>query len=1011
MLQGSATISAQLSGKTGSTVVTVTPAVLTGLDVTPAAKTVPLGVGVDFVVTGTYSDLTTQNLTTQATWASSNEAVALVSNASGSQGHASSVSTGFTTITATFGGQVAHVRLDVSAATLASIEVSPASARLAKLTSGRFQATGVYTDGRTEDLSGQVSWSTGDVLVATVDPVTGRATGVGGGVTSVVATQGLVSGSAQLTVTDVSLVSLALSPAMPSSPAGFTKQLSATGTFSDSSTQDLTDQVSWNSSDSSLATVSNAPASPGLVSALKVGTPTVSATALGQTGSTVFTVTSALLVSIGVNPQTASTPKGLTQSFTASGVFTDGSTSDVTTSVTWASSDAAVASVSNASGSNGLATALTLGTTTISASWSGKSSSAVMTVTAAQLVHLDLTPSAPTLPAGVSVSLTATGTYTDATTQNLTANVTWASDSESVASVSNAGGSEGRVTAHAVGTATVTASLAGQVGSTVVTVTPAQLVSIGLSPATPTVPRGLSQALSATGVYTDGSTQDLTAVATWSSTDSTVAPVVPSGLGAGTVTASNTGSATISATSGGKTGSTLFTVSAAVLQSLQVTPSSPSVAAGLHRALTATGVYSDASTQDLTTQVTWSSLDPATASVSNASGSEGDVTGLVAGSTTITAAKGSVQGQVTFTVTPAVLQQIEVTPANTAVPKGLPVQYVATGIFSNSTTQNLTTQVTWSTDDASTVAISNASGSEGRASTLKVGAVTVTAQLGSVSGSTPLTVSPAAMVSLAVTPSGPNLPLGTVRQFTATATYTDASTQVVTALSTWSSSDAAVVDVSNGSSSHGLATTFMIGSADVSASYGGFVGTSHVTVTQATLVAIDLTPPAGSTPLGFTRQFIAIGTYSDATTQVLTNVALWASSDTSKAFISNANGSRGLMSTVATGPVTISATYQGITGTSNHAVSAAVLVGLTVSPASVTVANGGTATLTATGTFSDASTQNVTTSVLWSTQDAAKVQVSNASGSCWVVTGLAVGSTTVTATMGAYSDSASITVQ
>ena len=107
------------------------------------------------------------------------------------------------------------------------------------------------------------------------------------------------------------------------------------------------------------------------------------------------------------------------------------------------------------------------------------------------------------------------------------------------------------------------------------------------------------------------------------------------------------------------------------------------------------------------------------------------------------------------TVTAPVLQSITVTPANPTFPKGTTLQLTATGTYSNNSTQNLTSQVTWSS--------SNANVTFGATAGLAAGAVqgssTVTATLASVSpsmsGNTTLTVGPPALVSIAVNPAIP----------------------------------------------------------------------------------------------------------------------------------------------------------------------------------------------------------------------------------------------------------------
>ena len=145
-----------------------------------------------------------------------------------------------------------------------------------------------------------------------------------------------------------------------------------------------------------------------------------------------------------------------------------------------------------------------------------------------------------------------------------------------------------------------------------------------------------------------------------------------------------------------------------MLQSLALTPPNASVAAGLSLSLVATGTFSDGSTSDLTTTASWSSDTPATASVMG-----GVVTGHAVGTTTLRATVGGISGATGFTVSSALLQQLQVTPVNASRAKGLPQQFTATGLFTDGSTQDLTTSVTWASSASGTVSISNASGSKG----------------------------------------------------------------------------------------------------------------------------------------------------------------------------------------------------------------------------------------------------------------------------------------------------------
>ncbi len=190
----------------------------------------------------------------------------------------------------------------------------------------------------------------------------------------------------------------------------------ATGIYSDATTQDLSTSATWASSDPTKASISNAGGSQGLASSEAVGSTSVSATFNGVTGSTTLTVTAATLVSIGVTPATSSIAKGLTRQFTATGTYTDASTQNLTTTATWGSSDQETASISNAGGSQGLASSAAVGSTSISATFNGVTGSTTLTVTAATLVSIGVTPATPSVAKGLTRQFTATGTYTDAST-------------------------------------------------------------------------------------------------------------------------------------------------------------------------------------------------------------------------------------------------------------------------------------------------------------------------------------------------------------------------------------------------------------------------------------------------------------------------------------------------------------------------------------------------------------------------------------------------------------------
>src|SRR5207248_9490608 len=292
------------------------------------------------------------------------------------------------------------------------------------------------------------------------------------------------------------LVSIAITPANPSIPKGTTQQFTATGTYSDGSTQDLTGSATWVSSNPAVATIT----AGGLASGAAQGTSQVSATSGGVTGSTTLTVGPALLLSIAVTPANPSIPKGTTRQFIATGTYSDASTLDITSSVTWVSSNPAVATITVA----GLATGAAQGTSQISATSGGVTGNTTLTVGPAVLVSIAVTPANPSIAKGTTQQFTATGTYSDGSIQNLTNSVSWASSTTSVATVT----SGGLATGIAQSTSEISASSGGVTGSTTLAVGPATLVSIAVTPANPSMPKGSTQQFTAAGTYSDGSTQN-----------------------------------------------------------------------------------------------------------------------------------------------------------------------------------------------------------------------------------------------------------------------------------------------------------------------------------------------------------------------------------------------------------------------------------------------------------------------------------------------------------------------
>jgi trimeric autotransporter adhesin len=541
------------------------------------------------------------------------------------------------------------------------------------------------------------------------------------GSANITVTLGSVHVTQAAQVTSATLLSITISPTTLSLAAGTNQQLTATATFSDGSTQNVSSSLSWTSSAPAVANVS----ATGLVSALTPGDATITGTSGSVTATLSMSVTPASIVSISLTPPSATLAIGQSQLFSATAAFSDGSTQDVTASAQWSVSNPLLATVSNTLGLNGQLTAVAAGATTVSASLNGVSGSANVIVTPAVLTSINVTPLSLNLALGLTSGLTATGVFSDGSTQNLTASATWSSSNPVVLSV-NAGGV---VLPIAVGNANVTATVGSISGSASVTVTAATLTSIQLSASQSGLAAGLSEAITATGTYSNGTTQNINASVQWSSSNPAAATVSVAGV----VLAVAPGSTTITATLNGVSATFALNVSVAVLQSITVTAPSSSFALGFNLQLTATGIYSDGSTQDLTSSVSWSSSDAAIAVVSNT----GLVAGLVVGDITASASSQGITGSLAITVNAATLVSVKITPLTVTLQNLLTTQqFTLTGTFSDGTTQALTGNAHWSCSSTLLGSISPT----GLLTPIALGNLTVTATYGSFSATATVSI-------------------------------------------------------------------------------------------------------------------------------------------------------------------------------------------------------------------------------------------------------------------------------
>jgi hypothetical protein len=704
------------------------------------------------------------------------------------------------------------------------------------------------------------------------------------------------------------------------------------------------------------------------------------------------------LASLALSPPSIELAVAERASLSAIGTYTDGSTKDLSTEVSWRSSDLYVATVSG-----GMVAGVAAGMTTIEVKHGTLSASAPVVVVTSPIVSIAIDPAAVDLEVGETASLVATAMTGDGATMDVTAGVSWSSSDATVVEVEG-----GVVTARAPGSATIAAKSAeGVEGTATVSVATPPPSAIVVSPSGVSLPIGETQAFTARADLADGSSTDVTALVAWESSSLDVATVDASGV----ATAIADGFTSITAVHpSGVRGSVSVRVTEAAIVSIDLSPASATIGLGASRQLTAEALYTDGSRRDVTSVLTWETSDANVATVGRAGGAQGLVEGVGPGSATISGVHASgIGGSAAITVTPAALESILVIPNASTLPLGSTLQLTAYGLYSDRSSRDLSATAVFTSSDVAIAVVDAA----GFVTTVGQGTVRLIARdpatgisSEDASQSASLQVTPPALVSIAVSPSTYNMVTGTTQQFVATGRFSNGTTQALASVS-WSSSSPAVTIAASG-----LATAVANGTATIVAtdpasgiSSADTNESAQVTVADTSLVSIAVTPTSTAVPVGADVQFRAIGTYANAATADLTASVTWVSS--SPAMVRPQ--ARGMFTTMAAGSVTVSAVdaASGISSDmSGQSASVAVMGGmnlgaLRVTPSTAMIDVGDSTQLHAIGVFTGGATFDVTNAVSWSSSGGGVASVGNVEGSRGLVTGLAAGVVTISAVHGA----------
>ncbi|WP_353500384.1 Ig-like domain-containing protein [Vibrio sp. CB1-14] len=769
--------------------------------------------------------------------------------------------------------------------------------------------------------------------------------------------------------------------------------------------QDVTDQVSLTSSDPSVAHLSE-----GQVQAQSSGetelTATLTRAGVTYSSSSSLRVSEALVDTLTIQAPHVTLGVGARQQYTAIAQFDDGSTLEVTKqpNINWSVNSSEKASIES---TTGLLTTISPGEVLVElrgqangVSFRGSKS---LTITTATVKGLSVTPSGAQLRQGMTQQYTATATYSDQTTNDVTNAVTWSVDAPQVASIDS---STGLLTAGTqTGNVSVTASfqVSGQTFSESVSATVdnnTQVSSFSITPSSASFPILSRHQLSAIALDELGNSYDVSASTTWSLDSSTYASIDEGGLLQirDRIITTPLG---VTATYQGKTATASILLTSSPLDRFVVSPQKVSLPKGLSKQLNATVFFESQHSLDFTSSssLTWNTDNASIASVA-----DGLVTAHDVGSAQIQVS-GSYQGQAfssstEIEVTPAVVKNVVVSPSSSPpLSTGRSQQFIAKAFISDLTEFDITDApaISWSSSD-NTIADVDA---RGLVTAKSPGLVTITAAFDGLQNTVPLPVVNANIVeaiSARIVTDGPsNLPLGAQANYFLELTDSQGATSLVRSASTFSyvSSDPTIASIDANS---GLLTAEQVGgpvTISITGSIAGIQATdTSVTVSSATLQALELTPNNTQTRLIKPVNLTVTKTYSDGSQDnSLTDLA-WQNSDPT---IGNVDTNPATFTPSQTGLTTLSVTstlVPSLVAESQIEVVAASLESFRIellnnTPPTLNVEK----PMRATGIYSDGSTKDITFFVDWSVTSP-NIATINRKG---VVTATALGDLTIVA--------------
>lgn len=808
--------------------------------------------------------------------------------------------------------------------------------------------TAVYVSGTTETVTVKTDWNSGDTSIATV--YNGVVTAKGEGKTVITATY-----MGKTVIVNVKVTKHVRSLIKDTQKIDLRQdqstQVSLTAYYDDGTSENVTNKAEWNIDNGSVATVVD-----GLVTGQSSGTAIVTAKFNNQSVSIPVNIE----IVKRVDPDKKSVTLLLQDSETIKlmATYPDGTIEDVSDKADWESDDTTIADVIK-----GKITGYGPGKATVTASYGTKSTTIEVEVDHA--IKLTLDKQELLLKKNGTDQLKLTATYANGNSEEITDRAEWSSSKEDVVYVV-----KGKLVANSSGEATITAKYGDKSVSATVDVD----VPLRLEAASDVLylQAGKSEQLTIEATYADGTKEDVTSSAAWSTDKDAIASVIK-----GKVTAYKAGQALVTASYGGKT--TAIQISVDIPNTIVPSKKTVSFQVGGYEQITLKALYADGREETVTSQAEWTSTAEAVAEVRS-----GLITGVGTGAATVKAAYGT--RTTTIQVSVGVLKSLTTTVATQlALGKGSKQTLDLTATYTDGTTKDVLKDAVWTSTNSKAVTVEDgvltavASGEAVVTGSFENKTVTITVQVDLAS-------------TLKANPPFLYFDLGENKSIVLTATDATGQSRDVSKDAEWTSSAVTIAQVAEG-----VVTPISRGKATITAKYGSKTVTIPVEIGVVQSLEVDKKYVTAKS--GQSVQVHLYATLSDGTKKDVSESATWKSSSYKVADVTD-----GLITATGAGTATITASFGG------KSVSIPVendkLKYLKTDLINVAMEVGATIEVKAVATYEDQTEENVSVAGLWTSSNIRVVDVKDG-----VIKATGKGSATVTVTFAKKKTSVYVTVR